>query len=40
MKNKYNNQYTFLFFKIENLVKLYLHKNYNILNIKLKKLNT
>ena len=40
MKNKYNSQHTFLFFKIENLVKLHLYKNYNILNIKLRKLNT
>ena len=39
MKNKYNNQHTSLFFKIENLVKLCLHKNYNILNIKSRKLN-
>ena len=39
MKNKYNNQHIFLFFKIEDFVKLCLHKNYNVLNIKLKKLN-
>ena len=39
MKNKYDNQHISLFFKIEDLVKLYLHKNYNILNIKLRKLS-
>ena len=40
MKNKYDSQHTSLFFKIEDLVKLHLHKSYNILNIKLRKLST
>ena len=40
MKNKYDSQHTSLFFKIKDLVKLCLHKDYNILDIKLRKLNT
>ena len=39
MKNKYNSQHTFLFFKIEDFIKLHLHKSYNVLNIKLRKLS-
>ena len=39
MKNKYNNQHTLLFFKIKDFIKLCLYKDYNILNIKLRKLS-